>query len=252
MLLEDITLIDRAQLLSKPDNTLNENQLKAYTRKILDRAKHVPLSYIRSKSEFYGRDFFINQNVLEPRPESETLIEEFLLITKDNQSETTVVDMGTGSGALIISAKLERPDITAIGVDVDPRCLAVAHKNAAQYRQNIAFYTSDLTLSLPKSVWSNSPQSIVLANLPYVPNDWQINRAATHEPKLAIFGGVDGLKLYRKLFKQLSMLNYPPTWVLTEAMPPQHKKLLQVAARSGYAHAKTNDFIQVYKHKNKI
>ena len=251
VLLEDTTKIDRARLLSEPNKSLSESMLRQYKRKVLARAKHLPLAYIRSKSEFYGREFYINQSVLEPRPESETLIDEFLAITKREPAIKTVIDIGTGSGALIISAKLEKPDIAAFGVDVDPKCLVVARRNAAKYNQEIDFYGGHLTTQIPKTVWNNG-KTLVLANLPYVPDDWQINQAATHEPAIAIFGGPDGLKLYRQLFKQLAQLEKPPDWVLTEAMPPQHKNLSQIAANAGYLTLTTNDFIQVYKHKNKI
>ena len=247
VLLEDITKIDRAHLLSEPSISISESTFKQYKRKVSARAKHIPLAYIRSQSEFYNRKLYINKNVLEPRPESETLIDEFLAIADQNQAPKTVIDIGTGSGALIISAALERPNITAIGVDIDPKCLAVARKNATSYNLKIDFYCGNLLSPIPKKRLENE-QAIILANLPYIPDDWHINQAASYEPEKAIFGGPDGLKLYRKLFKQLNFLDQPPEWVLAESMPPQHDKLTKIAALSDYKEVSVNDFVLVFKH----
>ncbi|MGH7233941.1 MAG: N5-glutamine methyltransferase family protein [Candidatus Saccharimonadales bacterium] len=244
VLLEDSTKLNRAQLLSETKMPISSSATNKYKRQVRLRAQHIPLAFIRGKSEFYGREFKLNSCVLEPRSESETLIEEFLRITKLNPKLSSVVDIGTGSGALIVTAKLEKPDYLAVAVDIDSKCLKVARQNAKIHHLDISFYCGDLIRPLPSSIWETNP--IVLANLPYVPNDWQINRAAMHEPSIAIFGGPDGLDLYRHLFKQLSGLKQPPSWVLTESMPPQHQALAQVAKKHGYKTYSTNDFVQVF------
>lgn len=245
VLLEDITKANRAKLLSNPKDTLSKTEAIRFKRQVNARAKHLPLAYVRGKTEFYGREFSINKHVLEPRPESEAIIEELKDITKDSPKTLQVMDIGTGSGALIISAKLECPSISAIAIDIDKNCLNLARKNAAKYKQNILFIKSDLIQAIPATKWSNKPV-IILANLPYVPDDWQLNLSATKEPRLAIFGGKDGLELYTRLFKQLSGLSHPPRWVITEALPPKHKDLKEIAANSGYELKTTNDFVQVF------
>jgi methylase of polypeptide subunit release factors len=82
--------------------------------------------------------------------------------------------------------------------------------------------------------------------LPYVPNRWHINEAAMQEPRIAIFGGKDGLDLYRRLFEQLSKMEPKPKFVLTEALPPQHQNLSEVAAEYGFSLHSAADFIQVF------
>ena len=82
--------------------------------------------------------------------------------------------------------------------------------------------------------------------MPYVPEHWQINEAALHEPKIAIFGGKDGLDVYRKLFAQLARFTWKPSYVFTEALPPQHERMAEVAASYRFNLKKSDDFIQVF------
>jgi release factor glutamine methyltransferase len=92
------------------------------------------------------------------------------------------------------------------------------------------------------------PYDVILANLPYVPTEWQINKAAMNEPKIAIFGGQDGLDVYRKLFAQLKRFSWKPEYIFTESLPPQHKDLAQLAKEAGFKLYKSEDFIQVFKY----
>jgi release factor glutamine methyltransferase len=87
---------------------------------------------------------------------------------------------------------------------------------------------------------------VILANLPYVPDKWKINEAAMAEPKIAIFGGPDGLDIYRKLFTQLKRFTWKPKYLLTESLPPQHPKLAEIAAQFGFKLLSSDDFIQVF------
>lgn len=243
VLLEDNLKLDRTHILAEPDEAAAESALKTYRKQIRQRADHWPLAYIRSKTEFYGREFAISRQVLEPRPESEAMIEQYCALPfKDSPA---IIDIGTGSGALIITAQLERPQTRAYATDISADCLKLAAQNAARHKVKLELYQGNLIKPIPSSAWVNG--AIVLANLPYVPASWQINPPALREPKIAIFGGPDGLSLYRRLFKQLHTLGSVPQWVLTEAMPPQHDELASIAQNSGYKLAKTNDFIQVFK-----
>lgn len=254
VLLEDATGIDRAQILAHDDSTLQIEIVEMLNKKIAQRAHHEPLAYIRGTTEFYGRDFTLNHHVLEPRPESETMIG--LLKTYmpgqlrhpaglHEDCPSTIVDVGTGSGALAITAKLEVPDSTVLGIDIDEQCLAVARKNARQHHVGIEFLCGDLLQPLSQRS-ALSAQLALLANLPYVPDNFQINPAAMREPRLAIFGGPDGLDLYRRLFAQAAALPRKPRYILTESMPPQHKPLADIAQAAGYSPETDEDFIQVF------
>ncbi|CAN5348892.1 peptide chain release factor N(5)-glutamine methyltransferase [soil metagenome] len=244
VLLEDVLNTNRTQIIAHPERKITEVQQKILDSMVIRRSRHIPLAYIRKKTEFYGREFDINSHVLQPRPESETMIE--LLKNYAEDAPQIIVDVGTGSGALAITAALELTGATVAACDVDSRCLSLAKQNAAKHRVNVTFYESDLLSSLPEAIVSK-PASL-LCNLPYVPDGFSINRAATHEPTLAIFGGTDGLDYYRLLFEQLITKHLGASYIFCESLPTQHKDLAQIAARAGFSQQHEQDLIQVFVH----
>lgn len=244
ILLEDELGKDRSWILAHPETALQGQTLQRLNKLLGRRVRHEPMAYIRGFSEFYGRRFFVNKNVLEPRPESETMIE--CLLELNLPSKSRVVDIGTGSGALVITAKLELPPIEAVATEIDVNALKVAHQNAKELGADIKLLQGDLLR--PLLTTSYYPPTTILANLPYVPDHWKINEAAAMEPKVAIFGGPDGLDLYRRLFEQINSAKLKPAFVLTEALPPQHKRLAQLAGLTDYEQIDRQDFIQVFRH----
>lgn len=247
VLMEDLLGKNRAWVLAHADELLPLEKTFTYRHAVARRGNHEPLAYIREKSEFYGREFYINNHVLVPRPESETMIE--LLSELPMPEVVNITDVGTGSGALGITAALELArNNHAVKrltlVDIDTKCLDVARVNDATYKSNATVLKADL-------LDDASPCDIILANLPYVPDEHTINRAAMIEPKLAIFGGSDGLKYYRKMFRQLTEAQsvWRPQYVLTESLPFQHEALATLADQHGYDLATFEDFIQVYTRK---
>lgn len=238
VLLEDCLQKDRTHLLAHPELELTNEQQNVLDRQIVRRTKHEPLAYIRGKTEFYGREFTINQNVLEPRPETEDMID----LLKKLKGIKAVIDVGTGSGAIAITAALELTVIQTIATDIDPACLAVARQNCKKHKTTVDLRQTDLIkdVELPEG-------TAVLANLPYVPNSYTLNEAAMNEPKVAIFGGEDGLDLYRTLFDQIDQQTSKPDYVLTESLPFQHEFLQTIAAEHGYRLIRTSDFIQLFE-----
>jgi release factor glutamine methyltransferase len=247
LVLLDMLGKNRAQLLAHPELEVTQKQLERL-QKLLDlREKHVPLAYVRGKTEFYGREFLITLAVLEPRPESETMIDLLKKLSaelseKDGTGDLRIVDVGTGSGALGITAALELPGSQVTLTDIDEAALRVAEQNCGRYELALPCIVDNLLAGAHKrSVKPN----VVLANLPYVPDDYHINTAALHEPRIAIFGGADGLDLYRQLFTQLEELK--PAYVLTESLPFQHKQLETIAKKHGYVQTQNEDFVQMFK-----
>jgi release factor glutamine methyltransferase len=221
--------------------TLNDEQIRTLDEQITRRALHVPLAYMRGKTEFYGREFIVNDFVLEPRPESETIID--LLKRLPRKDGEIIIDVGTGSGALAITAKLEIPAANVMAIDIDPNCVELTVQNAAKHDAEISTHLGDLL----EPIASKQPAHYtLLCNLPYVPDNFHINQAATHEPRLAIFGGPDGLDLYRKLFQQITKLKIKPQYILAESLPPQHEVMGEIAATNGYEIRQTEDFIQLF------
>lgn len=242
VLLSDELGHDKAWVLAHPDYILQVSVLKKMNTKIAQRSNHIPLAYIRGKSEFYGREFMVNKHVLVPRPESESMIG-LLKRFVDPDSRTTIIDVGTGSGCLAITAKLELPNSTVVALDSSYECLRVAKQNATKLVADITFLESDLLDSMQDSSFKIQ-DSILLANLPYVPNDYPVNNAAAHEPPLALFGGSDGLKLYRKLFSQAKELRV--TCIITESLTEQHAGLIKTARENAFRHASTDGFAQLF------
>jgi release factor glutamine methyltransferase len=238
ILLEDALHKDRAWILAHPEAELNQTTAGRMGRKIERRSRHVPLAYIRGHTEFYGRRFKVNRHVLEPRPESETMIE--LLKHLRLPARPAIADVGTGNGAIGITAALELPGSIVDLYDISAGCVSVAKHNTHLHEVHMHVRKMNL-LSRPLR-----PYDVILANMPYVPDKWRINEAAMAEPKIAIFGGKDGLDVYRKLFAQLGRFTWKPSYILTEALPPQHEKLAAIAADSGFNLRKSDDFIQVF------
>lgn len=239
ILLEDALGKDRSWLLAHPEATVQGTSLYKLNGTIARRAEHEPLAYIRGKTEFYAREFYVNKHVLEPRPESEAMIDIVKELGKDQP--WTVVDVGTGSGCLAITTKLELPKSKVIAIDIDPNCLKVARKNSQILGAKVKFCNGDLLEPL------TAKPTIILANLPYVPEKFQINQAALHEPKLAIYGGKDGLNVYRRLFDQIKNLKQKPEYILTEALPFQHEDLELLALENKYKLHQTIDLVQSFR-----
>ena len=240
ILLEHCLKIDRSKLLANLDLEISPSNLKTLNNVLKRRIKHEPIAYIVQKSYFYGRPFMVNSAVLEPRPESETIIE-CLLNLDLKLPNLRIADIGCGCGAIGITAALELQTSAVDLIDIDKKALKVAKINVEKFTLNLSTIQSNLLSNLKDGY------SVLLCNLPYVPDDFKINLAATHEPKLAIFGGKDGLDIYRQLFRQLKQLESKPLYILTESLPPQHQTMMTQAANYGYKLVFEDDFIQTFK-----
>ena len=250
VLLEDILHQDRAWLLAHPEVVIDSEKLGTLKKLLSRRATHEPLAYIRGKVEFYGRDFIVDSNVLVPRPETETMIEllktlmrelQASNITPNNGTYWQIADIGTGCGAIGITTALELSEAHVTMTDISTTALEVAKVNVINFATAVTIQKSDLLTDTTNSY------DILLCNLPYVPDKYNVNRAATHEPKLALFAGADGLDLYRRLFAQTVSLQVRPLYILCEALPSTHGELTAIATLSGYTLTKTDDFIQQFR-----
>ena len=244
VLLSDELKRDKSWILGHPEHILQRSDIKILNTKIIQRAQHVPLAYIRGHAEFFGRKFTVNEHVLVPRPESEAIIE-LLKANIPNTYKGTIIDIGTGSGILGITAALEFPAAQVYATDIDSNALLVARDNAMQHHVALTFAEGDLLAALSDET-PIVQSAILLANLPYVPEDYPVNKAATHEPPLAIFAGDGGLEQYKKLCAQLTVLNAKPSAVITESLCIQHEKIVQLMRTAGYTVQSTNGLAQYF------
>jgi release factor glutamine methyltransferase len=240
ILLEDVLHTDRTHLLAHPDTALSAEQQVRLTKMMQRRAVHEPLAYIRNKVEFYGRSFYVDARVLVPRPETEAIIN--LLTRATLPGQPVIADIGTGSGALAVTAALELPQAHIIATDISSDCLEVAARNARQHHVDITFLEGALTKPLATL---HSYPNILLCNLPYVPTAYPINQAAKYEPASALFGGNDGLDLYRRLFTEIADLEQAPILIFTESFPDQHADLAAITNRAGYRLRAVQGFAQL-------
>jgi release factor glutamine methyltransferase len=241
VLLEDVLESDRAIILAHPERTIPTAKIAKLNTLVAQRAQHVPLAYIRGKAPFFGREFIVNPHVLIPRPETEIMLE--LLKKLPMPTAPLVADVGTGSGCIGITAALELPGARVSLYDLDPLALNVAAQNAQQLHAEVTCMQSDVLTNLTRA-------DVITANLPYVPNDYGINRAAGHEPERAIFGGKDGLSVYRRFWLQAGALAHTPHFILTESLPEQHAAMRELAKKAGYNQLKAENFIQVFKRQS--
>lgn len=208
----------------------------AYARLEL-RKDRVPLAYLLGYKEFYGRKFIVSPQVLIPRPESEAIITTFLEVSaSDISSQKTLIDVGTGSGCLGITAKLERPNMSVILSDISRTALDLASKNAEALGASVRVKEQDLLES------QIEPVDYIIANLPYVDSSWPVSPELRHEPRNALFAEEGGTALIKKLVEQAARRLNDSGWILLEADPSQHDQIISHSRKFGLVHQKTNGY----------
>jgi len=254
ILLADELNKDRSWIIAHSDFELSTDQIAKLINQVNYRSTHLPLAYIRGHQEFYGRDFLVTPAALTPRPETETMLGVLLEFTKTLGTKDTenikIIDIGTGTGCIAITAKLELPTSVVYATEISKSALSVAKQNASKHEANVIFMRADLMSRLGADVVDGA---ILCCNLPYVPDNYPINKAAKHEPAIALFSGKDGLSHYQDLFSSLAMLEQRgqyPFAILTESLVSQHEQLAQIAAKVGFKLQKTEDLIQFFSHIN--
>ncbi|MFZ1483711.1 MAG: HemK family protein methyltransferase, partial [Candidatus Saccharimonadales bacterium] len=200
-----------------------------------------PLAYVRGHSEFYGHEFIVSPAVLVPRPESEAFLE--LLTTLDSTTYSSIIDVGTGSGALAISAALLAPPHDVFATDNSEGALAIAKFNAKEHAVTVTCEQGNLLEPIEDTVLEDS---VLLCNLPYVPVGYSVNKATTHEPDAALFSGAEGLDHYNALFQQVTARAYKPRYVLTESLVSQHEAVCSLAHKAGYTESSVEGLVQLF------
>jgi release factor glutamine methyltransferase len=159
------------------------------------------VAYLRGHREFYGLEFKVNRHVLVPRPDTEALVEAVLGYIQPGE---LLLDVGTGSACIPVSVLKHVNDAKAITTDISSSALGVARANAHQHgvESRIQFIQSDLLKDVDMTLFEDK-EVVVTANLPYVPKNFQVNIETKFEPQIALYGGEDGMDIYRRLLKEL-------------------------------------------------
>jgi len=216
VLLSHVLKKDKVWLLTHPNYKLTFWHIIKFNHLINKRINHYPVSYLIGYKEFYGLKFKVNKHTLIPRPESELFIDELIKINPVNK---IIVDIGTGSGCLIITAAKLFPNNKFIGIDISKQALLTAKTNSFHHNVKVKFIQNDLINDL------NTKLDIIIANLPYLVVEQMDEPSIRHEPTSALFAEDNGLYYYKKLLKQISNLDYQPEYVLLEIDPKQSKSI---------------------------
>lgn len=204
------------------------------------------MAYILGKKEFYGRTFRVTPDVLVPRPESEIMIDTLKELVESGQltADSSVVDIGTGSGCLAITSKLELPRLEVIAIDNSQKALEIAKKNAQIHHAEIKYLKGDL---LEPLLAVNCQLSALLANLPYVDKNWDVSPETGFEPRESLFSAEKGLELIKQLIAQVPAKLEKGGFLLLEADPRQHDEITAYAKENQLKLIATNDFILKYQ-----
>lgn len=244
--------IERAELILRENELLPPEVLERANTQLTRRLAGEPLAYILGFSEFFGRRFRVTPDVLIPRPETEALTELVLRLARANHWRC-LHEVGTGSGVIAATLKLEQPELLVSASDISLAALAIAQENAATLGAEVDFFEADL-LEWPAAAQSQPqlrPQSqsrpqlqprledettldaatpdAIVANLPYVDRDWDwISPELKYEPAEALFAEDGGLALIKKLILQTKE-RYPQATLILEADPCQSEPLTRFA-----------------------
>lgn len=205
LLLQYVLDKPRQYIIVYDNKEIDKQQQWQYFVNIEKLTKGIPLQHITHRQEFMKMDFFVDENVLIPRPDTEILVEEVIKIAQKYNSPR-ILDLCTGSGAIAISLKKFVPNADIIAVDISEKALEIAQKNAKKLETKINFLKSDLFDKL-----DNKKFDIIVSNPPYIRKDEikKLSEEVQKEPKIALDGGEDGLDFYRIIAEQA--INYLKT-----------------------------------------
>lgn len=232
----------RTYLHAHGDEAIDGRYLDILDTRLALRLDRVPIAYIIGHKDFYGRRFTVTPSTLIPRPESEDMID--LLKEATGQlalplitAAPKLVDVGTGSGCLGITAKLELPELDVTLLDTSRHALTVAESNAKRLGAEVTVLKSNLLQNYPFRA------AFILANLPYVGEDWEVSPETRHEPSEALFASDDGLSLINRLLEETPSRLTEGGVMLIEADPRQHEAIVQRAKRKDFALQASRGFI---------
>jgi release factor glutamine methyltransferase len=203
--------LNRARLLAQSDRILEAREATVISALAARRLRGEPVSRILGQKEFWSLSIAVTPDVLVPRPETETVVEaaiDFAVRSGLRMEQLRIIDIGTGSGALLLALLSELPNATGIGTDISSSALDVARANAARYglENRCKFVVCDITAGV------EGPFDLVVSNPPYIAHD-QIATLAPevrdYDPKVSLDGGRDGLDAYRSIAKEAKRILAP-------------------------------------------
>ena len=227
-LLQMVCRIERSYYYVHGEEDITQDAQKEYEIAVQKRAEHIPLQYIIGEQEFMGLRFKVNSNVLIPRQDTETLVEQVLKIVKPGMK---VLDLCTGSGCVLISVLKNAPELTGVGSDISKTALLVAKENAKMHEVDADWIRSDLFDNITETF------DVIMANPPYIPTGEILSlmpEVRDFEPENALDGGADGLDFYREIAGQVKDYLNPDGYVYMEIGYDQGEAVSELMRNSGF------------------
>jgi release factor glutamine methyltransferase len=207
LMANELLLRENRNLYLEMSEEIDDDFILLYRSKIERLITQEPFAYVLGTQYFYGRDFNVDPRVLIPRPETEELVANLLADIDEryrDKSNLILADIGTGSGCLAISLKLEEPSMNVYAVDISGEAIDQAKENAQKFNADVEFFIGDLLEPLKQR---NINVDILVCNPPYIPQEELLELSVKgFEPHVALFGGEDGLLFYKRVFQDADQL----------------------------------------------
>lgn len=224
--LEQVLNLSKPELLLNKEKELTPKEYQKYKKILKKLNKGLPIQYITHKAYFYNKEYYVNKNTLIPRPETEYLVEETHNLIKKHlkTGEINILDIGTGSGVIAITLKELNKNYNITATDISKKALKIAKKNAKKHNQEINFVNTNLYQGINKKF------DCIISNPPYIEeNSKNIEKIVKeNEPKLALFGGTDGLDYYKQIIKNIKQIIKQNHIIAFEIGENQGNKLKQI------------------------
>ncbi|MDC0938579.1 peptide chain release factor N(5)-glutamine methyltransferase [Candidatus Pelagibacter sp.] len=222
----------REYIILNNDKIIKEQNLKYFKKLVYERATRKPIAYLLNKKYFWNSEFYVNKNTLIPRPDTEIILEQVLKFTK-NKNYLNILDIGVGSGCILLSVLKERKNFYGTGIDISRNSLDICKMNAKKLLlgRRVKLFKSDVdkfVIGKYDLVVSNPPY-ISRCDLKYLEND-----VIKFEPKLALDGGLDGLSVIRKVIKKSSELLKKNGKFILEIGFDQKNKVIKILNNKGF------------------
>jgi release factor glutamine methyltransferase len=223
---------DRKYIILNNYENLRKKDLKIFQRLIEERSSRKPIAYLTNKKFFWNSEFYITNDTLIPRPDTELLIEQILKLTK-HKNKMNILDIGVGSGCILLSILKEKKNFYGTGIDISKKCLKISKINAINLNldSRVKFYKSDVDKFIigKYDLIVSNPPYINKKNIKYLESD-----VVNYEPKLALDGGLDGLSEIRKVVKKSSELIKRNGKFILEIGFDQKNKVINLIKKEGF------------------
>jgi release factor glutamine methyltransferase len=223
---------DRKYIILNNNKNLQNKNFEYFEKLIKERASRKPIAHLINKKFFWNSEFFVTSDTLIPRPDTELIIEQILKLTK-NKNRMSILDIGIGSGCILLSILKERKNFYGTGVDVSKNCLNIGKINAIKLKldSRVRFYKSNV------DKFSLGKYDLIVSNPPYIKSHdlkYLESDVANFEPKLALDGGLDGLSEIRKVIKKSSELIKKNGKFILEIGFDQKNKVINLLNKEGF------------------